>query len=124
MLTCPLCQKVIDPPAATCPRCRADLVLLVDHANAVRSGLEGTETHEKARDVAADLQAYLEVLAVDPTNVEANAALAPVAAALTMRGLHGDSVPAIVAAVIGVGIIAFVAGVCMCYALVLRTWGH
>jgi len=83
MLTCPLCKKVVDTPARTCPRCRADLSLLADLVTDVQKLLARAETHRKAGELAPAVETYLAVLDIDPTNVDARAALGPV-----VRGIH------------------------------------
>src|SRR5262245_58901776 len=78
MLTCPLCQKHLELPQRACPRCQADLSLLADLMTDVQTLLARAETYRKSGELAPAVQAYLEVLAVDPTNADARAALGPV----------------------------------------------
>lgn len=83
MLTCPLCKKVVETPARSCPRCQADLSLLADLVSDVHKLLARAETHRKAGELAPAVEAYLAVLEVDPSNTDARAALGPV-----LRGIH------------------------------------
>jgi hypothetical protein len=83
MLTCPLCKKVVETPARTCPRCQADLSLLADLMTDVQKLLARAEAHRKAGELAPAVEAYLGVLEVDPTNADARAAVGPV-----LRGIH------------------------------------
>jgi len=83
MLTCPLCKKVVEAPARTCPRCQADLSLLADLMTDVQKLLARAEGHRKAGELAPAVEAYLAVLDVDPTNSDARAAVGPV-----LRGIH------------------------------------
>jgi hypothetical protein len=83
MITCPLCKKVVEVPARTCPRCQADLSLLVDLVTEVQKLLAQAEAHRKAGEVAPAVEAYLAVLDVDPTNADARAAVGPI-----LRGIH------------------------------------
>ena len=39
MLTCPMCKKEVAEHALTCPRCRADLSILVDYVSHLQGGL-------------------------------------------------------------------------------------
>jgi TPR repeat len=78
MITCPLCKKVVDTPARTCPRCQADLSLLADLVTDVQRLLARAETHRKGGELAPAVEAYLAVLEIDPTNADARAALGPV----------------------------------------------
>jgi hypothetical protein len=83
MLTCPLCKKVVETPARTCPRCQADLSLLADLMTDVQKLLARAEAHRKAGELAPAVEAYLAVLEVDPTHADARAAVGPV-----LRGVH------------------------------------
>ena len=83
MITCPLCKKVVDTPARTCPRCQADLSLLADLVTDVQNLLARAEKHRKAGELAPAVEAYLAVLEVDPSNTHACAALGPV-----LRGMY------------------------------------
>src|SRR5262245_35930965 len=83
MLTCPLCKKVVEMPARSCPRCQADLSLLADLVTDAQKLLARAEAHRKAGELAQAVEAYLAVLDVDPTNADARAAVGPV-----LRGVH------------------------------------
>lgn len=114
MLTCPLCQKEIDPPAATCPRCRADLALLADHIDEVHAYLSRDGDHPNALATAVSLRTYLEAHAADPTNAEAKAALGPIMPLISTAGRsgvsYGDVVIAVVAALFTGLVLGFVCG--------------
>src|SRR5436309_4676694 len=86
MLTCPLCQKELSEPAPRCPRCQADLALLTNYMTDLRSHLDRADAHRRAGELAAAVQAYCDVLDVDPTNAEARTALGPVLRALRAAG--------------------------------------
>ncbi len=83
-MTCPLCQKEIDPPAAECPRCRADVSLLADHLTTVRDQVSDA-AHPKAAEVATALSNFLELAAYDPNHAEARIALSPLMGARRTR---------------------------------------
>lgn len=109
-MTCPLCQKEIDPPAAACPRCRADVSLLVEHAAEVNSMREQSLSQPKAAEIASAIQTYLERLATNPADDEAYVALTPVLTAL--RSPARESFPrwATVTIAFAVAAAAFLAG--------------
>jgi hypothetical protein len=90
MLTCPLCKNELPAPAPRCPRCQADLTLLADYMSDLRSQLDRADSLRRAGDLAPAVQAYLDVLDVDPTNAEARAALGPVLRAVRAAGLARD----------------------------------
>jgi hypothetical protein len=71
MLTCPMCKNGLRSLERECPRCRADLSLLVDYADHLDVGLARAEERTRAGDLAGAVWAYLEVLEVDPDNPEA-----------------------------------------------------
>ncbi len=93
MLTCPLCKKAVAIPARTCPRCQADLSLLTELMADVQKLVARAEGHRKAGELAASVQAYLEVLEVDPTNADARAALGPVLLAVQTAHRVANSRP-------------------------------
>src|SRR5947208_12630011 len=86
MLNCPLCQKELAAPAPRCPRCQADLSLLATYMTDLRTYLDRADAHRRAGELAAAVQAYCDVLEVDPTNAEARAALGPVLRAVRAAG--------------------------------------
>ena len=90
-LKCPLCQKALPAPARSCPRCQADLSLLADLMTDVRILLDRADAHRRAGELAPAVQAYLDVLDVDPANAEARAALGPVL--LAVRAAHRVGAP-------------------------------
>jgi hypothetical protein len=110
-MTCPLCQKEIDQPAAECPRCRADVSLLVEHAAEVKAACERTDSHPRAAEVAAAIRTHLERLSVDPADDEAYAALEPVIASLRASTSGSSSRWLAVMVTIAVAGVAFLLGV-------------
>src|SRR5882762_3361303 len=48
MLTCPMCKKALEPRASPCPRCRADLTLLVDFMSNLDEHLNKADAALKA----------------------------------------------------------------------------
>jgi len=80
-------------PARTCPRCQADLSLVTDLMADVQKLLARAEGHRKAGDLAPAVQAYLEVLEVDPSNADARAALGPVLLAVQTAHRAGNLRP-------------------------------
>ena len=71
MLTCPMCKKVVDDRLKRCPRCAADLTLLVDYLNHCRDGVARAEDLTRKGELGEAFWAYLEVLEVDPDNPSA-----------------------------------------------------
>src|SRR5579863_4605580 len=68
MFTCPVCQKSWETKAPVCPRCAADLSLLVDVMNGCEEGLARADSHLRAGELSEAVMAYLQVLEVDPDN--------------------------------------------------------
>jgi hypothetical protein len=91
MLTCPLCQKELTEPEPRCPRCQADVSLLVDFVTDLKTLLDKADVHRRAGEIAPAVQAYLDVLDVDPANADARAALGPVLVALRSVAPRGRS---------------------------------
>lgn len=83
MIACPVCKSDLPETARTCPRCRADVSLLTSFVTDVRQLLDRADAHRRAGDLAPAVEAYLDVLQVDPLNAEARAVLGPV-----LRALH------------------------------------
>jgi len=81
-MNCPACSLTLESPAATCPRCRADLSLLKDFTSDVRTLLDKADRLRCDGQLAPAVHAYLEVLETDPANPQARAALGPVLRAL------------------------------------------
>lgn len=77
-----MCQREVEPGTAACPGCRADLTLLSGLAGDVRNRLNRADQLRQDGQLAPAVQAYLEVLDLDPGNAEARAALGPVLRAL------------------------------------------
>jgi hypothetical protein len=71
MLTCPLCKKSLTDGSRECPRCRADLSILVDYVGQLRDGLARAQEQTRKGELGEAIWAYLEVLEVDPDNAEA-----------------------------------------------------
>jgi len=82
MLTCPNCKKRTPTLARECPRCRADLALLVDYLADVETGLQQAEARTRAGQLGAAVRAYLEVLEVDPDNPTARTQVSEVVTAV------------------------------------------
>jgi hypothetical protein len=73
MLTCPnpTCRKTIAALERECPRCRADLSLLVDYVDHLQDGLTRADTLTRSGELGEAVWAYLGVLEVDPDNATA-----------------------------------------------------
>src|SRR5712692_2094283 len=73
MLTCPnpTCRKSIATLERECPRCRADLSLLVDYVDHLEGGLARADELTRAGELGEAVWAYLAVLEVDPDNATA-----------------------------------------------------
>ncbi len=82
MLVCPMCKKVLAERSRECPRCRADLSLLVDYAGGVDQGLARAASCTRAGDLGEAVWSYLEGLDADPENTEARRQVGRVAAAV------------------------------------------
>jgi hypothetical protein len=68
MLNCPMCKKVVPSASRQCPRCSADLSLLVDFVSQVGGGLARAEQLTRQGQLGEAIWAYLAVLDVDPDN--------------------------------------------------------
>jgi hypothetical protein len=77
-LICPLCEKTVDAAESLCPRCNTDLSLVSQLMMDVGKLLEKADALRRTGQLAPAVQAYLDVLEVDPANTEARAALGPV----------------------------------------------
>ena len=82
MLICPMCKKELAEWAAECPRCRADLALLVDYVEHLQDGLTRAEEFTRQGELGEAVWAYLEVLEVDPDNARARQQVGKVATAV------------------------------------------
>src|SRR5437879_6184293 len=82
MLTCPMCKKEVAEHALTCPRCRADLSILVDYVSHLQGGLVRAEDLTRQGELGDAVWAYLDVLEVDPDNVQARQQVGKVATAV------------------------------------------
>jgi hypothetical protein len=82
MLICPMCKKTLAERVRECPRCRADLSILVDYVTDLQGGLTRAEAFTRAGNLGEAVWAYLEVLEVDPDNGVAGQQVKQVAAAV------------------------------------------
>src|SRR5438132_10617209 len=82
MLTCPMCKKMLAPVTSPCPRCRADLSLLVDYMDNLDEHLSRAEAALKAGELGDAVWAYLNVLETDPDHPTARRQVTRVATAV------------------------------------------
>src|SRR5262249_48144978 len=84
MLTCPnpTCRKSIGTLERECPRCRADLSLLVDYVDHLQDGLARADALTRAGELGEAVWAYLGVLEVDPDNATARRQVGQVVTAI------------------------------------------
>ncbi len=82
MLTCPMCKQKLVQLDRECPRCRADLSLLVDYVGHLDVGLSRADRLTCAGHLGDAVWAYLEVLEVDPDQPTARSQVGQVAAAV------------------------------------------
>ncbi len=82
MLTCPNCKKALAPDTTPCPRCRADLTLLVTYMDNLEEHLIKAEEAMKAGELGDAVWAYLNVLETDPDNPTARRQITKVATAV------------------------------------------
>jgi hypothetical protein len=84
MLTCPnpTCGKKLPELQRECPRCRADLSLLVDYVENLQDGLARAQALTRAGELGEAVWAYLAVLEVDPDNALARRQVGQVATAV------------------------------------------
>jgi hypothetical protein len=82
MLTCPLCKKTLEPATTPCPRCRADLTLLVDFMGNLDEQLKKADEALKAGELGDAVWAYLNVLETDPEHAVARRQVNRVATAV------------------------------------------
>src|SRR5262245_30072004 len=81
-LACPMCKKALEPAATPCPRCRADLTLLVDYMSNLDEHLVKAEAAMKAGELGDAVWAYLNVLETDPDHPTARRQVTRVATAV------------------------------------------
>lgn len=79
---CPLCKKSLPQLQRACPRCQADLSLLVDLTTQVRAAMDSAERHTREGELAEAIWSYLAVLELDPDNPQALRQVGMVAAAV------------------------------------------
>ena len=82
MLTCPMCKKALDTDTARCPRCRADLTLLVQFMSNLEEHLTKADAALKAGELGDAVWAYLNVLETDPDHAVAKSHVSKVATAV------------------------------------------
>jgi hypothetical protein len=82
MLTCPMCKKALEPGSSPCPRCRADLTLLVDFMANLDEHLNKADAAIKAGEIGDAVWAYLNVLETDPDHPVAKKQVLKVATAV------------------------------------------
>ena len=77
-----MCKKVLDPAATPCPRCRADLTLLVDFMGNLDEHLGKADAALKSGELGDAVWAYLNVLETDPEHAVAKRQVSKVATAV------------------------------------------
>ncbi len=82
MLICPMCKKMLVERARECPRCRADLSILVDYVGELQEGLARADACTRTGELGEAVWAYLQVLEVDPDNAVARRQVNRVATAV------------------------------------------
>lgn len=82
MLTCPMCKKALEPRTSPCPRCRAELTLLVDFMSNLDEHLNKADAAIKAGELGDAVWAYLNVLESDPEHPVAKKQVLKVATAV------------------------------------------
>ena len=82
MLICPMCKKELAEWSSACPRCRADLSILVDYVGHLQDGLARADELTRQGELGEAVWAYLEVLEVDPDNAQARRQVSKVATAV------------------------------------------
>src|SRR5437588_11801846 len=82
MLVCPMCKKELAEWVSECPRCRADLSILVDYVGHLKDGLDRADELTRQGELGDAVWAYLEVLEVDPDNAPARRQVSKVATAV------------------------------------------
>ena len=86
MPSCPQCNKPLPALVRCCPSCRANLDLLVDYVDGLRSGLDHAEKLTRQGELGQAVWAYLSVLEIDPDNAVARRQVADVAMAVRHFG--------------------------------------
>ena len=77
-----MCKKAVAESCVECPRCRADLSLLVDYVGHLQDGLVRAEQLTRKGDLGEAVWTYLEVLELDPDNAVARRQVNRVATAV------------------------------------------
>jgi hypothetical protein len=77
-----MCKKTVAEQVRECPRCRADLSILVDYVGDLQDGLSRAEELTRKGELGEAVWAYLEVLDVDPDNETARRQVRRVAGAV------------------------------------------
>src|SRR5260370_11343556 len=77
-----MCKKAGAESCLECPRCRADLSILVDYVSHLQDGLARAAQLTRKGDLGEAVWTYLEVLEVDPDNAVARRQVNRVAAAV------------------------------------------
>jgi hypothetical protein len=77
-----MCKKSLTERTRECPRCRADLSVLVDYVGHLQEGLERAEALTRVGQLGEAVWAYLEVLEIDPDNAQARRQVNHVVAAV------------------------------------------
>src|SRR4051812_21615482 len=101
-LTCPMCRKAVEPAATPCPRCRADLTLLVDYMANLDEHLAKADAALKAGEIGDAVFAYLNVLEVEPAHPTARKQVGQVVSAV--RRFDGAKRGRVWAFALGIGI--------------------
>jgi tetratricopeptide (TPR) repeat protein len=108
-LSCPVCRSSVPAGEKFCGTCRADLSLLSAVHMDAHVLLEKADALRAEGQLAPAVQAYLDVLDVDPTNAEARVALGPVLRALRAPRPASD-IAWLLAAGAAIALAAFAAG--------------
>lgn len=82
LITCPMCKKECSAGVTACPRCRADLSLLVDFMNNLDEHLAKADAALKSGELGEAVWAYLNVLETDPDHALAKRQVTKVATAV------------------------------------------
>ncbi len=74
-MRCPQCKTELTARPAQCPRCKADLSLLADLIGQVESLRARATQAKSAGQIGPAIEAYLQMLEIDPTDAEAKEAV-------------------------------------------------
>jgi hypothetical protein len=72
-----MCKTELPAPTPRCPRCQTDLSLLADFVTDLKTLLDKADAHRRGGEIALAVQAYLNVLEVDPSNSVARDTVGP-----------------------------------------------